>query len=698
VVISIERKTIGLIALVILILVGAIFTGYTLCHAMTPVKIGVLLPMTGDIDFKEPLEWAKDNINREGGIGGRQVELVYKDTGTGNATRMAQELLADSSIQIVIGPSTSTEVFSLAPQFIAQKKILISPTATSGDIVRAFGKKDYFWRTTQGDVAQVKTMVSILNGKGVKTVALLAENTTYGKTFHDWTGFFATEYGLNLASIEQFEPGSTDPDRYVARALEKNPEYLIAACGPSDAAAIKRALDRSGKPVKLLLADAAETPVLTTLLGTAAEGIEGTSPTADPTTGFSVAYQDRFGHAPDDYAAPAYDALLLAAYISARQDATFFESPADSARTVIYGNGTAKGWDAQDVHEALSLIRGGATPAISGTSGPLDYDIDYGVDPLVTWYSHWIVEDGQYRTVATYTSAKTGTGTKTGESVARSRASSRFMSSSLNTTGDGLPTIAKTGLWAVVVGPSRGWTNYRHQSDALNVYTLLRQNGVDDDHIILMIYDDIPTDSENPLKGDVHNIPKGQNLRSGAVVDYSGTNVSSETVRNVLTGTRTAQTPVVLESNESTNVFVYIASHGSPGEIVFRYDDAISTEEFTEMTSAMYANQKYRQVLFVIDTCFGESVATTITAPGIIYLTGAADNEPSLGAVYDMDIKQWLSDEFSSTAMSLIKTDTTLSIRDLYIAAYEKVTGSHVSMIVTDNTSIDQPVTNFLIP
>ena len=48
-----------------------------------------------------------------------------------------------------------------------QKKLLISPLATSGDIFRAFGKKGYFWRTSQGDVAQVKTILSILNGRGL---------------------------------------------------------------------------------------------------------------------------------------------------------------------------------------------------------------------------------------------------------------------------------------------------------------------------------------------------------------------------------------------------------------------------------------------------------------------------------------------------------------------------------------------------
>ena len=692
-VIGINRKTLGYIALILFILGAGAWAGYTVIHANTPVRIGVLLPITGDIELKEPLEWAKDNINREGGIGGRPIQLVYKDTGTGNVTELAEELLADPGIQIVIGPPTSDDVYTFAPAFAKQKKILISPLATSGDIIRAFGKTGYFWRTTQGDVAQVKMILSILKGKGAKKVAMLAENSTYGQTFYDWSGFFTTEYGLDLTSLQYFEPGSSTLDADVAAALRTDPEYLIAACGPSDAATIKRAIDRSGSPVKLFLADASASPILINSLGAEAEGLEGTSPTADPSTGFTVAYQEKFGHPPTDYAAPVYDALLLAAYTTARQDASLFESPADSARYVVYGNGTPKGWDAQESHEALSAIRAGKTPAIAGASGPLDYDLEFGVDPLVTYYSHWIVEDGKFYNLGITGSAKAG---ESGTSAGRTLASTGLMALSGNTTYQ--PETNRTDFRAVIVGPSSGWKNYRHQSDALAVYTLLRENGVADDHIILMVYDDVPTAPENPLSGDVHNVPRGKNIRPGSDLDYVGTEVTSATLKNVLTGTKTPSTPNVLESNASTDVFVYIASHGTPDGITFNSGDPFTREDFTRVTDSMHRNQRYRELVVVVDTCFGESFALNMTAPGILYLTGAGYNEPSLGAVYDAEIRQWLSDEFTSRVLILIRSNPAITFRQLYAAAYEKVTGSHVHMISTGNVNIDQPVREFLKP
>ena len=690
------RKPVIVVIIVILLAFGA-WAGYSCIHAHTPVRIGVLLPMTGDVDLKDPLEWAKDTINEQGGIGGRPIELVYKDTGSGNTTELAQELLADDSIRIVIGPPTSDDVYTLAPAFIQKQKLLISPLATSGDIIRAFGGKGYFWRTAQGDVAQVKVIVSLLRAKGAKKAALLAENTTYGDTVYDWTGFFATESGIDLSSVRQYSPGTLDAD--VAAALSTDPDYIIAACGPADAATIKKEIDRSGKPTKLFLTDAAETPALVSSLGAEADGIEGTSPTADPSSGFTAAYQEKFGEAPTDYAAPTYDALLLAAYTSARQDAAPFESLPGSIRHVVAGNGTRESWDAQGSRDAISAIMKGQSPYITGASGPLDFDPVYGVDPLVTYYSHWTVENGSFRTVEVFSSAKAGTSKVSGESADLSQASGSLMENVSPGGATYIPPMNRTDFEAIVVGPSSGWNNYRHESDALAVYTLLRENGVPDDHIILMLYDDVPDSPENPLYGNVHNVPGGANLRANAEVDYSGPNVTPDTFMDVLTGNITPETPFVLSSNASTDVFVYIASHGSPGSIVFPYppDPAFTAGEFANITNTMYREGKYRQMVFFVDTCFGESIAENATAKGVLYFTGADSEEPSLGAVYDPQIHQWLSDEFTENVLAAIRADPDITFRDLYTTTYERVTGSHVEMLNAQNFgNINVPVMKFL--
>lgn len=113
------------------------------------IKIGVLLPLTGpdSVDSLESLDWITTRFNQSGGIHGTPVELIYEDTAKVDILTLAHEFANDPSIKIVIGPQKSSELYAVAPIFIESQKLLISPMATAGDIFRAYGKKNYIWRT-----------------------------------------------------------------------------------------------------------------------------------------------------------------------------------------------------------------------------------------------------------------------------------------------------------------------------------------------------------------------------------------------------------------------------------------------------------------------------------------------------------------------------------------------------------------------
>lgn len=698
---DLSRKTVLPVLAAALLIAVICFGAWTLWHAAQPVRIGVLMPLSGELDenLTEPLEWAKDTINREGGINGRTLELVYRDTGAGNTTLLARELLDDPTISVVIGPPTSDDLYAIAPEFIAQKKLLISPEATSGDIVRAFGKKGYVWRTTQGDVAQIKVIFDILKEKKVQRVALLYENTTYGSTFYQWTGFFATENGIELTSLQEFGRGGADLDTAVAAAVAAKPDIIVAACMPSDAVRIKEAIDASDRGIPLFLTDGGVSPYLVQTLGAAAEGIEATTPAADPETGFTIAYQAKFGHEPSGYAAPTYDAVLLAAYTIARHEYAPLEPLSDSIGFVVRGTGERKGWDAQEAGEAIRSLVSGNSPRITGTTGPLRYDNLSGVDPVVSYYAYRTVEAGDFRTRGIISSVKAGADEDALGSLALSRASRSAFVDVNGTAGNATGLGPKKDLWALIVSTSRDWSNYRHQADALAFYQLLKRNGVDDDHIILMIYDDVAFAAMNPRNGDIHHIPDGENIREGAGIDYSGTAVNPATFVNVLTGNATPETPRVLESTDESDVLVYIVDHGSPGAIVFPDGQQLSSARFTAAVEKMADEKKYRRLLVIVDICFGESVWGNATLPNVLYFTGSAKAEPSHGAIYDSEIRQWLSDDFSSAVYNELTGNPDITIRNLYVNSYERVIGSHVRLLnAAQFGSLNIPAKEFFTP
>src|SRR5512133_50730 len=101
-----------------------------------PLKIGALLAVTGPAAFlgapeARTLEMLVQDLNAKGGVDGRRIELVVKDTG-GNpekAISFAKQLVDEDGVFAIIGPATSGE--SIAVKGIANdaKVLLLSCAA-----------------------------------------------------------------------------------------------------------------------------------------------------------------------------------------------------------------------------------------------------------------------------------------------------------------------------------------------------------------------------------------------------------------------------------------------------------------------------------------------------------------------------------------------------------------------------------------
>jgi len=175
--------------------------------------------------------------------------------------------------------------------------------------------------------------------------------------------------------------------------------------------------------------------------------------------------------------------------------------------------------------------------------------------------------------------------------------------------------------YAVIVSSSRYWFNYRHVVNALSIYKVLKSNGVPDSNIVLMLADEYAANPRNPLKNRMYNVrPKGggrddaqsysSSLYDGTEIeiDYRGDDVSVDNFVRVLTakpgnyGGDGDGLPV-LNSDENSNVLLYLTGHG--GDQFFKFQDVeeIMATDLALALKQMHRNGKYRQLLFVADTC-----------------------------------------------------------------------------------------------
>jgi glycosylphosphatidylinositol transamidase (GPIT) subunit GPI8 len=74
--------------------------------------------------------------------------------------------------------------------------------------------------------------------------------------------------------------------------------------------------------------------------------------------------------------------------------------------------------------------------------------------------------------------------------------------------------------WGVIVAGSNGFYNYRHQTDACHAFHVLHDHGVPADKIIVMIYDDIANDPNNPYPGQLFNKPTSAGIPVRFINDH----------------------------------------------------------------------------------------------------------------------------------------------------------------------------------
>ena len=151
--------------------------------------------------------------------------------------------------------------------------------------------------------------------------------------------------------------------------------------------------------------------------------------------------------------------------------------------------------------------------------------------------------------------------------------------------------MASSDHWAVLVAGSNTYSNYRHQSDVHHAYQIMKANGIPEDQIILMSYDDIANNSRNPFPGEIFNHPNGENVYFQDDISYSGRQVTPTNFLAVLKGdSATTGGKPVLKSDSNSKVFVYYADHGAPGFVCFPAGGYLHADQVQDAIDYMEAN------------------------------------------------------------------------------------------------------------
>ena len=199
----------------ILVLVCAIgVSGAEKAADVSPVKIGAIFAVTGPASFlgmpeAKTAEMLVEKINKEGGVNGRKIELILKDSGSKpeNAVSFAKQLIEEENVLAIIGPSTSGETMQIKNLCQENKTILIS-CAAAEIIVNPVAS--YVFKVPQNDSDAVRHIYQVMKAKGIRKIGVITSNDGYGIAGGKQLAGLAELAGITIAISEAYDKQETD--------------------------------------------------------------------------------------------------------------------------------------------------------------------------------------------------------------------------------------------------------------------------------------------------------------------------------------------------------------------------------------------------------------------------------------------------------------------------------------------------------
>lgn len=215
--------------------------------------------------------------------------------------------------------------------------------------------------------------------------------------------------------------------------------------------------------------------------------------------------------------------------------------------------------------------------------------------------------------------------------------------------------LASASNWAVLVCGSEGFGNYRHHADVAHAYQIMKKGGLEPDHIITLMYNDVPFDESNPFPGKLYNHPGDDtpDVYEGVVVDYEKGEVSPETLIKVLTGDESTGKKV-LKTTEEDNIFLFFSDHGGP-DVLCLPGGRLHSADLLDAIKKMHEKKMYNKFVLYIEACYSGSMFLNLPEDlNVLAVTAANDHESSWGwycgdesVTHGKKLGTCLGDEFS---------------------------------------------------
>ena len=308
---------------------AALAVGAMVAMAADPIKIGAVLSVTGPAAFLgdpelKTLQMYVEDLNKKGGVLGRQLELVHYDDGSdaNKANGFTKRLIDNDKVDVIIGGTTTGATMSMVPLVTKAEVPFIS---LAGAVVVIEPVKKWVFKTPHTDRLAAEKVFEDMKKRNLTKVALLSETSGFGQSGKKETEAVAAKYGITLVANETYGPKDTDMSPQLTKIKNAAGVQAVFVFGLGQGPAIvTKNYKQLGISLPLYQSHGVASDEFLKLAGPAADGVRLPSPAqlipeqlpaSDPqkpiVTAYDLAYKTRYKSEVSTFGGYAYDALML---------------------------------------------------------------------------------------------------------------------------------------------------------------------------------------------------------------------------------------------------------------------------------------------------------------------------------------------------------------------------------------------------
>ena len=254
------KLALTLIAVVLALVLAS--GGLFVARGADPIKIGFGMALTGGLSANgKPallaLQIWKDDVNKKGGLLGRQVELIFYDDQTNPATipGIYSKLLDVDKVDLIISGYGTNLIAPLLPIAMERKLTLIGMFGLANN--EKYQYPNYFQIQPAGPDPQTSTAIGFFElaakqNPKPQTVAIVGADAEYPQNALVGARELIKKFGFKTVYDKTYPPSTTDYTPIVRAIKATNPEIVFIASYPPDSVGMLRAAQEVGLEPKIM--------------------------------------------------------------------------------------------------------------------------------------------------------------------------------------------------------------------------------------------------------------------------------------------------------------------------------------------------------------------------------------------------------------------------------------------------------------